>query len=322
MSTDLPHIVIAGGSGFLGRGLAEHLIARGYAVTILSRSPHRDPRFDTSVQWVQWDAKTFGDWAGSLDGAAAVVNLVGRTVDCRKTEANKKVILESRVDSCRVLGEVMRQIDRPPAVWIQSATAHIVGDPNPRDTVCDETTPPGPTIEMAPRVGLAWEQAFNQAVLPDQRGVILRISFVLGAQGGAMDRLRLLTRLGLGGTVGRGDQYISWIQDHDLHRLIIDAIEDHAYHGAYMVTAPKPVTNRIFMREMRRAYHRPWSPPAPAWVVRLAARFLLNTDPQLALLGRRCVPTRLLREHDFRFDYPGITSALAAIRDKEQSRRP
>jgi uncharacterized protein len=291
------HVVIAGGSGFLGRGLARELHQRGERVTILSRSsaPPNDWPDDLmdGIEWRKWDARTSGEWASCLDGATALVNLVGRTVDCRKTPENKRVILESRVNSCRALGEALRSVTNPPPVWIQSATAHIIGDPEPRETICDESTPPGPMHEMAPFVGVEWEKAFNAAKLPEQRGVIMRISFVLGPHGGPFARLSKLTRLGLGGTVGRGTQWISWIHQDHLNRLIIAALDDDRYEGTYIVTAPEPVTNRDFMRAMRRAFRRPWSPPAPALGVRLACRFLLNTDPELALLGRRCVPRRL-----------------------------
>jgi len=309
------HVVIAGGRGFLGQGLSWTLHKRGYAVTILSRSAAPAQGFPPGIKWRQWNARTLGDWVGCLRGATAVVNLVGRSVDCRKTEENKRVILESRINSCHALGEALRAPEMSgaiPAVWIQAGTAHIVGDPEPRDTICDESTPPGPLYEMAPSVGVAWELAFHKALLPNQRGVMLRISFVLGPHGGAMSRLSRLTRWGFGGTVGRGDQWISWIHQHDLNRLIITAIEDPSYTGVYMTTAPQPVTNRQFMQAMRRGYHRPWSPPAPGFAVRFACRFLLNSDPDLALLGRRCVPARLCDEQGFQFKYSTIDDAIHA----------
>jgi len=313
MPDSKPHIIIPGGSGFLGQSLTEYLLEQGCRVTILSRSTHEDRE---GVTYLQWDNRTIGDWAACLDGAAAIVNTVGRTVDCRKTPENKRVILESRVNSCRVLGEACRQIDNPPPVWVQFATAHIVGDPVPLDTVCDESTPPGPQDEIAPMVGVAWEHAFDAARLPEQRGVTLRISFVLGRQGGALDRLRAVTRLGLGGTVGHGRQWMSWLHEHDLNRLIHAAIETESYQGVYMATAPNPVTNREFMRELRRAYGRPWSPPAPALGVRLASRFILDTDPELALRGRRCVPTRLTEQAGFEFEFPRLRDALADLAQK------
>ena len=314
MGPSAGHIVIPGGSGFLGRGLAQSLIERGDRVTILSRQPDRPRDLDERIAWRNWDGRTLGDWADAFENAAAIVNFVGRSVDCRKSHENRRVILESRVDSCRVIGEAVRRAENPPPVWIQPATAHIVGDPVPEETICDESTPPGPQDEIAPHVGVAWERAFQEARLPEQRGVILRISFVLGPRGGALQRLSTLTRLGLGGTVGSGRQWISWIHQHDLNRLILRAIDEPSFEGVYMTTAPEPVTNREFMREMRRAYRRPWSPPAPAIGVRFACRFLLNTDPELALLGRRCVPARLQAEHDFSFRYPTLRAALEAVR--------
>lgn len=313
MANAARHVVIAGGSGFLGRGLAQELLSRGYAVTVLGRGDAPPTEMPPGVTWLSWDARTLGPWASCLNGAAALVNFVGRSVDCRKTPENKRVILESRVDSCRVLGEALRGVRRPPPVWVQSATAHIVGDPIPLDKVCDESTPPGPMHELAPSVGVAWEKAFDFARLPSQRGVVLRTSFVLGRRGGAMGKLRTITRMGLGGTVGSGNQWISWIHQHDLNRLLVAAIEDEAYRGVYVVTAPEPVTNRDFMRGMRRALGMPWSPPAPAIGVRLVSRFVFNTDPELVLLGRRCVPTRLVKEHGFTFDFPTLDAALADL---------
>ena len=308
-------MVIAGGSGFLGRSLTGYLLDRGDRVTVLSRSAEPEDRGQrrAGVAWRRWDAKTPGDWSEALSAADAVVNYVGRSVDCRKTPANRRLIMDSRLDSCRVLGEAMRQVRQPPPVWVQSATAHIIGDPVPEDTLCDDDTPPGPRDELAPSVGVAWEQAFDDAKLPDQRGVKLRISFVLGPGGGAMSRLSKLTKLGLGGTVGSGRQWISWIHVHDLNRLVDHCISDDTFEGVYMTTAPNPVTNRDFMRAMRRAYRRPWSPPAPAPAVRLASRLILNTDPELALLGRRCVSTRLRDKHGFTFEYEHVEAALRDV---------
>ena len=309
-----PRVVLAGGSGFLGQGLSEHLRGEGYDVAILSRSAGPEQPAP-GVTWHRWDNATVGDWAGVLDGAAGLVNLVGKSVDCRKTPRNVREIHGSRVDSCRVLGEACRAVAAPPPVWLQCATAHIVGDPEPLETVCDEATPPGPLKEMAPRVGVAWEEAFDAAKLPTQRGVKLRISFVLGEGGGAMSRLVKVTRLGLGGTVGSGDQWISWITLRDLNRLWLAALRDERYEGVYIVTAPNPVTNRDFMKALRRACHRPWSPPAPALGVKLASRWLMDTDPELALKGRRCVPTRLTEEHGFTFEDPEVGVALASLID-------
>ena len=311
MAPDAPRrYVLAGGSGFLGTSLSDALLARGDRPVVLSRSA-RPAGLDGRVGWHRWDGVTLGDWAPVLGGAAGLVNLTGRTVDCRKTPENVAEILRSRVDSCRVLGEACRAVADPPPVWVQAATAHIVGDPG--DRVCDESTPPGPMQEMAPRVGVAWEQAFDAARLPGQRGVALRISFVLGPGGGALGKLVRFTRMGLGGTIGPGDQWVSWIHHADLDRVFLRCLDDPATSGVYVATAPKPVTNRAFMAAMRAAYRRPWSPPAPTLGVKLFSRWVLDTDPELALKGRRCVPTRLEREAGFAFEHPEIRGALRAL---------
>jgi NAD dependent epimerase/dehydratase family enzyme len=190
--------VIAGGSGFLGISLANYLVGCGASVVLLSRST---PKVTGAWKHVAWDARSLGEWKLELDGAAGLVNLAGRSVDCIKTPDHQDEILRSRVEATRVLGEAMRSIDSPPPVWVQMSTAHIYGDPP--EVVCDEDSPLG--VGFAPFVGRAWEEAFHAGALSSQRKVILRTSFVIGrdcgAGCGAMARLRPLVRLGLGGTI-------------------------------------------------------------------------------------------------------------------------
>lgn len=305
MSNSGGQLVIAGGSGFLGKHLIAAARDRYPAFVVLTRGR---PHVDGNVRYVNWDAATLGDWAHELEGAAGVVNLVGRTVDCRKTPENKRVILESRVHSIAALAAAMRQCKAPPPVWVQSGTAHIVGDP-PGDLVCDESTPGGEGF--APDVGRAWEAALNDADIGDCRRVITRISFVLGRDGGALKTLARFARFGLGGTIGSGKQWMSWIHVEDLNAILLRALEDQTMSGPYMVTAPHPVRNEEFMSELRKAVRRPWSPPVPAPLVRIGCR-LLSTDPELALLGRRCVPTRLMKE-GFKFRFPTLRDSLAEL---------
>ncbi|OJW22059.1 MAG: epimerase [Planctomycetales bacterium 71-10] len=299
-------VVIAGGSGFLGVSLATYLAGLGRRVVILSR---RRPKPDGPWRHAAWDGRTLGEWRRELEGAAGLVNLAGRTVDCVKTPDNRDEILRSRVESTRVLGEAVRSVDAPPAVWVQMSTAHIYGDP-PR-VVCDEDSPFG--CGFAPTVGRAWEEAFAAALLPSQRGVVLRTSFVVGrergAGGGALSRLRTLVRLGLGGVVGSGTQGMSWIHEADMNRLFERALDDPAMHGAYIASAPRPVPQRDFMRALRRAAGMPVGLPAPAWLVRLGAPLVMRTDPELALYGRYVVSSRLAAE-GFAFRFPEIDGAL------------
>ena len=193
--------MIAGGSGFLGVSLAKHLEGCGASIVVLSRRP---PKVAGPWRHVPWDARTLGEWKRELDGAAGLVNLVGRSVDCVKTADHRDEILRSRVEATHVLGEAIRSTDSPPPVWVQMSTAHIYGDPP--ELVCDENSATG--SGFAPFVGRAWEEAFHASALSRQRKVILRTSFVIGrdcgAGCGAMARLRPLVRVGLGGTIGTG----------------------------------------------------------------------------------------------------------------------
>lgn len=298
-------IVIAGGTGFLGLNLARFLAEAGCEVVLLSRhAPAEDGPWTHAV----WDGRSCGDWCGSLEGAAGLVNLAGRTVDCVKTPDHCDEILRSRVEATLVLGEAVRQVEQPPPVWVQMSTAHIVGDPPER--VCDEASPPG--YGLAPTVGQAWEAAFAEAVLPGMRQVVLRTSFVVGRNGGALARLGKLTRFGLGGTVGHGRQGMSWLHELDMNRLFARAITVESMNGVYMATAPNPVSNAEFMRELRRAMGVPIGLPAAGWMVRLGAPLVMRTDPELALYGRYCV-SRRLAEEGFVFRFPELPGALQEI---------
>jgi uncharacterized protein (TIGR01777 family) len=302
----LGRIVIAGGSGFLGTSLAAYLTERGAEVVVLTRGK---AKVRGAVQHIHWDARTLSDWQNVLDGATALVNLAGRSVDCIKSPDHRDEILRSRVEATRVLGQAVRNVANPPPVWIQMSTAHIYGDPP--ELTCTEDSPLG--CGLAPHVGRAWEEAFRASVLPNQRGVVLRTSFVngrnRGAGAGALDRLRTVVRLGLGGRVGTGRQGISWIHEHDLNRIVERAILNPAMHGAYIASSPNPVPQVDFMRALRRTMRMPIGLPASAWMVRLGAHYLLRTDPELALYGRYVIPQRLLNE-GFEFCFGQIHDAL------------
>ena len=306
-------VVIAGGTGYLGSNLARYLADLGCDVVVLGR--HR-PRRSAAGRYIFWDARTPGDWVTELDGAAALVNLAGRSVDCVKTPDHCDEILRSRVESTAVLGQALRRVSSPPPVWVQMSTAHIYGDPP--DVVCDESSPFG--YGLAPFVGKAWEEAYAQAVLPHMRRVILRTSFVLGVGGGALPRMAVLARLGLGGRVGHGRQGISWIHEQDMNRLFARAIADERMTGAYLATAPNPVSNATFMRALRQALCVPVGLPSPGWLIRLAAP-LMRTDPELALYGRYCV-SRRLREEGFAFLFPEVGEALMHLYGRAQPRSP
>ncbi len=306
-------IVIAGGSGAIGRALGRHLGGLGARVVVLSRSePDWEGREPAAWEHVRWDGRTAGAWAGCLEGARGVVNVVGRTVDCIKTPEHCDEILRSRVEATRALGEALRGCVVRPGVWVQMSTAHIYGDPP--EAVCEEGSALG--YGLAPEVGKAWEGAFAAGLVEGVRGVVLRTSFVLGRRGGALGRLGMLAKLGLGGKVGHGRQGMSWIHEEDLCRVFERGLVDEGMKGVYIASAPTPVSNAEFTRTLRRAVGMPVGLPCAAWMVRIGARLVLRTDPELALQGRYVVPRRLMEE-GFVFRFGELRAALADLYGRE-----
>ena len=223
------------------------------------------------------------------------------------------MILRSRVETTLVIGKALRQLKSPPPVWVQMSTAHIYGDPP--EAIITEDSPFG--YGLAPTVGKAWEAAYKESVLPNMRQVILRSTFVLGRGGGALSRMALVARLGLGGKMGHGRQGLSWLHEEDMNRIFMRAITDETMKGVYIATAPNPVSNAEFMRHLRKALGVPIGLPAAAWMVRIGAALILRTDPELALYGRYCVPKRL-EEEGFEFSYPDVGPALKNVYSKRK----
>jgi len=300
----MKRIILAGGSGFVGQALAPILLAKGCEVIVLGRSAaHRKNGIDHQ----QWDGKTIGGWASAIEGADAIVNLTGKNINCRHTAENRREIMSSRVDSVRVLGEAIARCSTPPKVFVQTSGVGYFGETS--TAVADEDAPPG--SDFPAEVCRHWEGAFDALDLPATRKVVLRLGVVLGREGGALPVLEKLTRWFLGGAVGNGRQYISWIHVADIVSMFVSAMEQQKFAGVFNATSPLPVTNNEFMRELRRALHRPWSPPVPAPLVRIGAWFM-GSDGKLALLSSRCVPRRFL-EHEFPFQFPNLRDALADL---------
>lgn len=306
MSLEGKRIVIAGGSGFLGTSMATEFSRSGAHVTIVARSTKA-----MTGDWTHqiWDGRSIGPWIKSLDGCDAIVNLAGRTVNCIKTPDHQDEILRSRIESTRVLGQAMRMVNLPPPVWVQMSTAHIYGDPP--TAVCTEGSAEG--IGLAPTVARAWEAAFAECKLPEQRGVIMRTSFVVGrdrgAGGGALGTLGLIAKYGLGGKVASGTQGMSWIHEDDINAIFTQAICDDAMSGAYIVSSPNPMSQVDFMRTLRKVIRMPIGLPAFEWMVRIGAPLFMRTDPDLVLYGRFVIPKRLLDE-GFDFKFADLESAL------------
>ena len=304
-------IVLAGGSGFLGRLLSGHLASSGYEVVVLSRSPSGNGGATT----VAWDGETIGPWREYIKGARAVVNLAGRSVNCRYTRANRREILQSRLRSTRVLGEAIAHCDDPPPVWLNASTAtiykHSLDEPND-DLTGEIGATPEAKDAFSVEVAVAWERELAEAPTPATRKVALRAAMVLFPEkGGVFDVLRRLVRLRLGGTMGSGDQYVSWIVDDDFCRAVEFLIQHDDIDGPVNLAAPNPVTNRALMRTLRRLCGVRVGLPATRWMLEAGALFL-RTETELVIKSRNVIPTRLL-DAGFEFHYPDIESAASEL---------
>ena len=298
-------VVLAGGSGFLGQALAKSLINDGIEVVILSRS---NATIDSFGSFVVWDAQSKGDWTKELDGADVLINLTGRSVDCRYTEENRALILNSRVDSTRILGEVITELKSPPKLWLNASTATIYNDGRGTLGPHDEESE-GNAEGFSEEVGRAWEKAFFETERAGVRQIAMRISFVLGPDDGAFPVLRRFAKLGLGGAQGPGSQWMSWLHIDDWVGIVRFLIEKESISGAVNLTAPNPITNAGFMREMRKHF-APWGIglPAPSFAVHIGAVFL-GTAPELILKSRKVV-SKVLKENGYQFKYPNLKSSL------------
>jgi uncharacterized protein len=309
-------VVLPGGTGQVGTILARALHAAGHEVVILSRR-------QTVAPWriVPWDARSVGAWAAELEGADAVINLAGRSVNCRYTVTNRRAILESRVQSTHAVGNAIAQAQQPPRVWLQMSTATIYSDRY--DAPNDEASGViGGAEQDAPDawrfsidVAKAWEAAAAESETPATRKVLLRTAMVMSPdRGGIFDTLLRLVRVGLGGAAAGGRQYVSWIHYMDFVRAILWLIDHGEMEGAVNVAAPHPLPNRAFMAALRSAWGLSIGLPATAWMLEVGT-FLLRTETELVLKSRRVVPGRLLNA-GFVFQCPAWPAAARALCDE------
>jgi uncharacterized protein (TIGR01777 family) len=297
-------IVLPGGTGQVGQLLARHFHAQGHTVTVLSRAPHPSP-----WKTLLWDGLTPGPWIDELDHSDVCINLAGRSVNCRYTPANRKAILDSRVLSTRLLGEVIATLRHPPAVWLNASTATIYR--HSLDRPMDEATgelggnePGAPdTWNFSIDVAKAWEEAFFSAPNPQTRKVALRSAMTFSPDpGGVFDVFLNLVRHGLGGTNSPGNQFVSWIHETDLIRAIELLIADSQLSGTINLASPHPLPNRDFLRALREAWGTRIGLPTYPWMIEIGT-FLLRTESELILKSRQVIPGRLL-DSGFRFTFP------------------
>ncbi len=302
-------IVIPGGSGQVGTVLARAFQSDGHEIVVIARSPKESP---WSV--VIWDGETLGDWSDEIDGADVVINLAGRSVNCRYNAENRRQMMDSRVNSTRVVGEAIARSSRPPKVWLQASTATIYAHrfDAPNDDVAgivggSEADAPN-TWKFSIDVATAWERAATEIDTPKTRKMLMRSAMIMSPdRGGIFDTLLQLVKFGLGGTAADGRQYISWIHDLDFIRSVYWLIEHEELSGPINLASPHPLPNREFMRVLREAYGMPIGLPAMEWQLAIGA-FLMRTETELILKSRRVVP-KLLTDSGFEFEFPSWKDA-------------
>jgi uncharacterized protein (TIGR01777 family) len=295
-------IVIAGGTGFLGKSLIDHFSNSATELVVFTRGASR---VSGRTKYIHWDAKTLGPWADALEDASVLINLNGKSVDCRYTPRNKHIIYSSRLDATAVLGRAIQQTNHPPKLWINASSATIYR--HSLDKEMDELegeTGSGFSVDVCQQ----WEQTFNKFETKATRKIIIRTGIVLGKVNGALKPLKMLARLGLGGPQGQGSQYFSWIHEKDFVRAIEFFIHNSATQGVYNIVSPTPVTNAHAMRSLRSAVKIPFGIPLPKPLLEIGA-LLINTETELILKSRRVVPKRL-EQNGFEFEYKTIESAL------------
>lgn len=324
LSLALPlRLVVPGGQGHLGRLVAHHFSTKGHKVITLSRNPGglMTPRGGETLPahpgcWatMNWDGRTLGGWIEALDGADVLINLAGRSVDCRYNAKNRNAILQSRVESTSILGEAIQKLRRPPAVWLNASTATIYRHSFDRamDEASGEIGGPEPDAhpswQFSVEVARQWEQSLFASHTPSTRKIAMRTAMVMSSRrGGIFEIVLRLVRLGLGGAWGSGRQYISWIHEQDFLRAIDHLIWDEKIDGVVNLAAPAPLPNIEFLRALREAWGTSLGLPATRWMLELGA-VLLRTETELLLKSRRVIPG-ILPQRGFEFRFPAWPQA-------------
>jgi uncharacterized protein len=293
---DRGRVILAGGSGLLGARMAQELREADFHPLVLSRSDGD----------LRWDGKSLGPWVREFEGAAAVVNLSGSPVAARKTPENIRLIRDSRVQTTEAIGKALLELTSPPPVWINASAVGLYGDRADEELVEDSA----PGTDLLADICRDWEAAATRFDLPSTRLCLMRIGVVLAQDSPAYTAMATATKMFVGGSLGSGRQWLPWVHIDDIAGVCRWMIEQPA-RGAYNVAAPNSVRNGDFMAELRRVLRRPWSPPAPEFALRLAAK-VMPVDPTLALASQRVVPKRLLDE-GYAFRYSDVRAALQSL---------
>lgn len=297
--------IIPGGTGFMGQALTHYFTGQGHEVVILTRFPQLNRPL---VKYLRWDGKELGDWAVEFEEAEAVINLAGKSVNCRYTEENKRKIYDSRIDSTRVIGAAIAACTVPPKVWMNASTATIYRHAEDRP-MTESTGEYG--AGMSVNVARDWEQTFFDAETPDVRKIALRTAIVIAAEDGAFTRLLNLAKTGLGGPQGDGHQMMSWIHIVDVIRAMRFLLDREDLSGAFNLAAPEPVPNKVFMETIRQAVGMPLALPMPEWLLEIGA-VMIGTETELILKSRWVLPERLENE-GFEFLFPTVREAVEEL---------
>lgn len=289
-------VVIAGGTGFLGQYIAAKFREKGDDVIVISRD-------SGDIHWRDGEGVI-----GALENADLVINLAGKSVDCRYNEKNKRDILDSRVVTTMAIGNAILKCKQPPRLWINSSTATIYRNAEDRP-MGEEDGEIGKGFSVD--VALQWEKAFFEFKLSRTRQVALRMAIVLGSRGGVMVPLKRLAKLGLGGRQGSGRQMFSWIHIEDVFQIILFLVDHKELHGVINCSSPYPVSNEVLMQSLRKALHVKMGLPSPEWLLEIGA-VLIRTETELILKSRWVLPERLLTS-GFAFTYPTLATALEEI---------
>ncbi len=296
-------IIIAGGTGFLGQVLKTHFTKQNYTVLILSRQPK-------SENEIYWNGSELGDWTKHLENADALINLSGKSVDCRYTDKNKKAIYNSRIDTTNLLGLAVNLCDNPPKYWFNSSTATIY-----KGSLDTPNTEQNGIIgdDFSMNIAKSWEQTFNAITTPKTKKVILRTSIVLGKNAGAIIPLKQLTRFGLGGKQASGQQKVSWIHEDDFTSAI-QFLMEQKLEGVFNLCVPQPTDNKTLMQSLRHVLKVPFGISHPLWLLKLGA-FFIGTETELVTKSRNVLPEKLL-QYGFIFKFENIKTALENVLKK------
>ncbi len=293
-------IIITAANGFMGKALVDYFSHENEVIALVRKPIHFE-----KATCLLWDGKSLGEWTKQLENADVLINLAGKSVNCRYNEKNKAAIYASRLESTKILGKALENCVNPPKVWINAASATIY-----RHSLNEPMTEENGEIGTGFSVDVCqkWEKSFFDFKLSATRQIALRTAIVLGKNGGVMIPFKRLVQLGFGGKMGNGEQQFSWIHIDDVCRIVDFVISTPALNGVINVSSPNPIRNNSFMYALRQRYQRKIGLPSSLWLLEIGAR-IIQTETELIIKSRFVIPEKLTLA-GFRWNYPTIQQAL------------